>query len=421
MTAPLLLPAREARCRANPSRAGGTRLHELRTLADTTTVPSLLILGADAVLAAQPASPVQLAHACHSAGYDVVVPASLGEELIAERVLARLRGETKPMVQCSCPCVARRLAAHAEPIGSMLIRVLPPPIALARHLRAAYAPRQCELTFAGSCPAAADDSIDRWLTPPELMARLEQQGVSLSAQPTAFDSVLPPDRRRHWSEPGGLPFRAAANDIGFNIVEILSDDFVPDLAERLLAHTRTLLDIAIPAGCHCSGAATTVAPNRARAAVRELEPPRVGVPVISVTSSDALDDRTPLAVAAPLPSVETPDPAVFVESRASTSGAGQLTVVEPLPAVGRRSPPGGARPVLGSMPRGRTDAGRQLPRAYIARRRSSPRGLRLDQSIAAQARRDSRPKPVLRPVYLWIGVGGVIAGLALGLLLRFVR
>jgi hypothetical protein len=45
------------------------------------TSPSLVILGTDAVLAAAPATPVQLAHACLAAGYGAAVPASWGDEL----------------------------------------------------------------------------------------------------------------------------------------------------------------------------------------------------------------------------------------------------------------------------------------------------------------------------------------------------
>src|SRR6185436_19392880 len=50
------------------------------------TVP-IVILGTDALLAALPATPVQLAHACLRAGFANVVPASWGDELIASAVL----------------------------------------------------------------------------------------------------------------------------------------------------------------------------------------------------------------------------------------------------------------------------------------------------------------------------------------------
>ena len=41
-------------------------------------IPSIVILGTDAILAALPATPIQLAHACLRIGYQHVVPASWG-------------------------------------------------------------------------------------------------------------------------------------------------------------------------------------------------------------------------------------------------------------------------------------------------------------------------------------------------------
>ena len=55
-------------------------------------VPTVAIVGNDAVLQAAPPTPVQLAHACLLRGFTVAVPASLADELIAaetERRLAR--------------------------------------------------------------------------------------------------------------------------------------------------------------------------------------------------------------------------------------------------------------------------------------------------------------------------------------------
>ena len=54
------------------------------------TVPHavpIVILGTDAVLAALPATAVQLAHACIEAGFINVIPASWGDELIAAALL----------------------------------------------------------------------------------------------------------------------------------------------------------------------------------------------------------------------------------------------------------------------------------------------------------------------------------------------
>jgi hypothetical protein len=61
---------------------------------------SIAILGTDAFLAAAPALPVQLMHAALAAGFDSVVPVSLGDELVASETLrlAQLHGRW-----CSAP------------------------------------------------------------------------------------------------------------------------------------------------------------------------------------------------------------------------------------------------------------------------------------------------------------------------------
>jgi hypothetical protein len=42
-----------------------------------------VILGNDAILAAEPSTTAQLAHACGAAGFDIIVPPSWGDELVA--------------------------------------------------------------------------------------------------------------------------------------------------------------------------------------------------------------------------------------------------------------------------------------------------------------------------------------------------
>ena len=53
---------------------------------------------------------MQLANACLAAGYSAAVPASWGDELIAEAALKRIaaRGE-EALILCSCPRVAERM------------------------------------------------------------------------------------------------------------------------------------------------------------------------------------------------------------------------------------------------------------------------------------------------------------------------
>jgi hypothetical protein len=51
---------------------------------------AIVILGNDAVIEAAPATPVQLAHACLAAGFELALPESWGDELIAAEMLRHL-------------------------------------------------------------------------------------------------------------------------------------------------------------------------------------------------------------------------------------------------------------------------------------------------------------------------------------------
>jgi hypothetical protein len=385
-----------------------------------TTVPSLLILGTDAVLAAAPATPVQLAHACLAAGFHAVIPVSWGDELIASRVIERLRDADVPLVQCSCPYVTRRLAAHGNAIAPMLASFVSPPVATAQYLRAAYAPSRPHLTYAGGCPSASSDTIDVWLSVDELMSTLAERGVSASTQPTEFDSVIPPDRRRYFSEPGGVPSRHALRQLSapVDLVELQGADVIVDLAQQLLSASRALVDLAVSLGCCCSGATGSVSPEGARARVREHEPPRALSPVVDHSLRLALDGPPPSPGPPVAKHVEPPP-------RTADQRPSQSPEVTPEPALigadaipRRRSPTGLSRPVLGTMPLRRSEAGRQLPRAYVARRRSSPRGLH--QSFVKGEGPSAPPPERRQPRLVWIVGVGVAIGLGIALLLRLV-
>jgi hypothetical protein len=364
------------------------------------------------VLAAAPATPVQLAHACLSAGYLAAIPASWGDELIAARAIDRLRDAEGPLVQCSCPYVSRRLANHGEMLAPMLLSFLPPPVATAHYLRAMYAPARPRITYAGGCPSAAHDSIDVWLSPDEFMNALAERGIIPKEQPTEFDSVLPPDRRRYYSEPGGLPSRSALRNLPMpvEIVELKGRDIVVDLAQQLLSGSRALIDVALPLGCCCSGAAGAENLDSARARVRDLEPPRALAPVVDH------------AIRLPLEGVP-PGSDTFAAKEEAPAAPAVVTRVprmsepisDPVPAAieappRRRSPPGLTRAVLGTMPIARSEAGRQLPRAYVARRRSSPRGFR---EPLVKAEPPSSPGVDHRRRWLVAAATGVAVGLAI--------
>src|ERR1700753_2286706 len=95
----------------------------------------IVILGTDALLAALPATPVQLAHACLRAGFSNAIPASWGDELIAAAVLRRLpQFEGGPAIQCSCPIVAHRLLSVGGDLRPAMLGFVSPPVAVARSV-----------------------------------------------------------------------------------------------------------------------------------------------------------------------------------------------------------------------------------------------------------------------------------------------
>ncbi|HJQ20347.1 MAG TPA: hypothetical protein VJ867_08375 [Gemmatimonadaceae bacterium] len=362
------------------------------------TVPSLLILGTDAVLTARPATAVQLSHACRAAGFDAVVPATWGDEIIARTVTGELTATDMPLVQCSCPLVARRFG-HSAALGTRLLRFVPPPVAAARYLRRLYGGSALRITYAGDCPVPETDAIDSLLSSASLLVMLGERGVTPASQPMEFDSVLPPDRRRHYSEAGGIPCLDALRDLHpCDVIELTGGDVEVDIAQNLLADHRALIDVAIALGCRCSGVVDGVDAARARREVREHEPPRSRAPVLE--HDFHVDIRAPEPVTredddAMRRSLDEPDDARGVDH-------------EPVLAVAevssrRRSPQGTTRAVLGTMPLARGGGGRQLPRAYVARRRSSPKsGMR--QSAVRREAPSATPGPRIdRLPLLWIG------------------
>lgn len=370
------------------------------------SAPAVVILGNDAQLAARPATPVQLAHACLAAGFRAVVPASWGDELVAGATLAALAGSApRPAIHCACPHVARRVLAAGSELAPHLVSLVAPPVAAARYLRL-HSAGEIRITYVGRCPSAADDSIDARLTPEELLAQFADRGIDLGAQPEVFESVIPPDRRRHLSVPGGLPSPDVLWSREHIVVETIKGaDFAADLAELVLAHGDIVIDAAPTVGCVCSGAVRGVAASEARATVAALEPPRSSYPVVEESGALALElplpsaardvvdlvaeraervmpdeHRTLAGPADALGSAPPPPPAVPNRRPRLTPPDGSITVVgSPAPAPAapprRRSPAAGSRVVPGSVPVSSDSEGRLLPRAYVARRRSPRSGI----------------------------------------------
>jgi hypothetical protein len=341
----------------------------------------VVVLGTDALLAAAPYTAVQLAHACLQAGYASVVPASWGDELVAAAVLRRLPSFGHgPAIQCSCPIVAHRLLTTGGDLRPVMLPLLSPPVALARYLRAVSHPTRVRITYVGGCPGAVDASIDIRMSAETLIGMLAEREIVLDDQPRVFESIIPPDRRRYFSQPGGVPSAERLwTDLGSRaLVDVESDDFVSEIADHLLAGAHVLMDVAPRLGCVCSGAVSGTPAREARASVVALEPPRSTAPVV--------EEQTPLDLDLPIPAVPRTPVDVALSTRtpssplalptASTPPRGQRatpTVTEP--RTPRPPSPPAPRPISGSAPTARHADGKALPRAYVARRRqSAPKG-----------------------------------------------
>jgi hypothetical protein len=360
-------------------------------------IPSIVVLGADALLAAQPATPIQLAHACALAGYHHVVPASWGDELIALASLRALRDHAHmPAIQCSCPYVAHRLLAVGTDLRPFLVSLVAPPVVLARYLRAAYAPRKLRITYVGRCPGAGDEAIDARLTPDELLAIFRDRHIVVEEQPEVFDAVLPPDRRRYRSQPGGLPtpemlWSDQGAGVARSVVELYGDELPVELAQHLLSGKPVLIDVAAKLGCVCSGATADVDPVQARARITALEPPRASTPVIDESIATETTLSLPASPRSAIDVVSPPAPATSLHvgpplpnepTRSAGDEGGLAGRSDPPPATPpsgsrRHSPTRGiTRPVTGVLPTARDVDGRQLPRTYVARRRFPIRSTR---------------------------------------------
>jgi hypothetical protein len=348
----------------------------------------IIILGTDALLAALPATPVQLAHACLRAGFANAVPASWGDELIAAAVLRRLpQFAGGPAIQCSCPMVAHRLLNVGTDLRPAMMGLVPPPVAIARYVRALSGTTPVRITYVGGCPGANDDAIDIRMRPDALLALLAEREILLDDQPKVFESIIPPDRRRFRSQPGGVPtVDALWSDVGARtLVEVDGDDFVAELAQQLLTGKNVLIDAAPHLGCVCAGAVAGVSVKDARASVVALEPPRASMPIVEEQAPIDLELAVPAAARAPVDvsaalAHVSPVRGVPVVAAPAPVTPHRFSPVRGLPVISEVKLPrsSGAlnqRSVLGTAPITRDGEGKPLPRAYVARRRSSPRGI----------------------------------------------
>lgn len=260
---------------------------------------SIAILGNDAFLAAAPALPVQLMHAALAAGFDAVVPVSLGDELVAGETLrlAQLRGR-RPVVQCSCPFSLSQLCKREANLADVTVAVAPAAVALARALRLERS-NATHVTYIGACPAAQDPDIDLQVLPDAFLRGLARKGIVLSAQPDVFSDRLPPDRRRFLSLPGGAPRPELVEAVLRRNVVSLDAKMNPLLAvaDALFDGGVTMIDPAGAYRCVCAGSDGAPSVAEGRVAIANLEPARATAPIFEAPAWLDLRPTEPPSVA----------------------------------------------------------------------------------------------------------------------------
>lgn len=133
------------------------------------------------------------------------------------------------------------------------------------------------------------------LHPEELKAIFTAKRIVAEQQPDVFENVLPPDRRRFASVPGGSPtpellWRTCNERVA---VDLEAKDLPIDLGQILLSSQSLLVDVAPALGCACSGVTTSTTGRLARIAVTSLEPPRALASVVEAAVGIDLTEEFP--------------------------------------------------------------------------------------------------------------------------------
>jgi len=329
---------------AHPAELVEAAAPERRTFASTDPVLAAVILGNDAVVSARPGTAAQLANACTAAGFDLVVPPTWGDELVAITYLEQLAGRDEHViVGCACPRVAELLARG--PNHAPAVSLAAPPVAVARALRRIYSDAIL-ITYVGDCPSSADSSIDVRFSPAALFAQLERQGVAIADQSSELDPRHADRWRRYASIPGGLP---ALRFLGRAPVErVLRTLDAAPFESGAIAPSRAnvLIDLARAARCECGG-------DRDR--IEDCEPARSMVPVVRPPSDLVMGpDPTPARTRAATPRGTTRLPmTVRVGASLAPAGVPVAPAASVVPSMTAPSvaPPPIAPPPIAPKPR----------------------------------------------------------------------
>ena len=311
---------------------------EVRTdrLADAGKSLAVVILGNDAVAAIRPYASSQLARACVAAGFDVVVPPSWGDELVAGEYLQQLADRLEyAVVPCACALVRSMLERSGGTSAIGCAFAAAPPVAAARYVRVQYG-GSALITYVGDCPSASDPAIDARFSPAGFLASLNRQGISVEDQPTETIASEADRWRRYRSTPGGIPALRYLARPPINRVLREGD-------ENLLTHglptarSNMVLDFSIAAQCVCSGAGANV---------DDYEPPRSQTPIVVAPNGlDLSPAPSPLRVRTTLrtrpeggaePRAATSAP--LVEPASPRAAQGVVNEVRSMPRVIRPAP-----------------------------------------------------------------------------------
>jgi diguanylate cyclase (GGDEF)-like protein len=169
----------------------------------------ILLLATEAVVHFYPATQEQVWNACAALGFREVVPALVGDELVAREYLrlARANGR-RTWIRSTSPVVVEYCRRKHPELLPYLAPVATPAVAAARYLRALYKDEPITLVYCGVATPGetpeVDEAIDASLTFAELESLLLEHGLDPRRQP-AYLTRLAGERRRHLSTPGGLP------------------------------------------------------------------------------------------------------------------------------------------------------------------------------------------------------------------------
>jgi hypothetical protein len=323
----------------------------------------LAILGPDVVLAAAPASQAQLIAACARIGFDAVVPALWGDELIAEATLRHLgpRGR-ESVVLCACPA-AHAAAAGDGRLSRHVLSLVAPAVAAARYLRMLYAPSRVRITYLGQCSGVSDRDVDDVRAVSWVLESLAGAGIDPAAMPDDYA----PGHRRYHSIAGGAPHPDRLREsVPHELITLGGDDAAELAAAHIARGAVALIDLAPAGECGCSGGAGR-GDSTARSRLAALEPPRASGDVLSPTIRPDLTLGASRAAARPLPE-RAPSARGEREVQVPTVGFGAAGPAE-RPVQRRRARTSGIMRAIGGLaPATRTGEGRTLPRAYLGHR-----------------------------------------------------